>query len=111
MKGKCAVCGKEGEVFVACSACGAISFAYCEDCLNTGAEPYGALVEYISCAGDSPEDINDTYLKIIRDTLSRLNITEEQFWKDVKQSIIDENEYLKELAVQDDSKSTEGLPF
>ena len=57
MKGKCAVCGKEGEVFVACSTCGAISFAYCEDCLNIGAEPYGALVEYISCAGDSPEDI------------------------------------------------------
>ena len=92
MKGKCAVCGKEGEVFVACSTCGAISFAYCEDCLNIGAEPYGALVEYISCAGDSPEDINDTYLKIIR-------------------SIIDENEYWKELAVQDDSKSTESLPF
>lgn len=111
MKGKCAVCGKEGEVFVAASACGAISFAYCEDCLRAGAEPYDELVSYISCAGNSPEYINDTYLKIIRDTLSRLNITEEQFWKDVKQSIIDESEYWKELATQNDSKSTEGLPF
>jgi len=84
MKGKCAVCGKEGEVFVACSACGAISFAYCEDCLRAGAEPYGELVSYISCAGDSPEDINNTYLEIIHNTLDRLNKSEEQFWEDVR---------------------------
>ena len=84
MKRKCAVCGKEGEVFIACSACGAISFAYCEDCLRAGAEPYDELVSYISCAGDSPEGINDTYLEIIHNTLSRLNKSEEQFWEDVR---------------------------
>lgn len=42
--GKCNVCGKEAETFVVCSSCGAISFAYCAECLNGGREPYDALV-------------------------------------------------------------------
>lgn len=42
--GKCDVCGKEAETVVCCSSCGAISFAYCQECLNNGREPYDALV-------------------------------------------------------------------
>jgi hypothetical protein len=41
---KCDVCGKEAETVVACSSCGAVSFAYCTECLNGGREPYDALV-------------------------------------------------------------------
>jgi hypothetical protein len=44
MTGKCDVCGKEAETFVVCSSCGAISFAYCSECLRDGLEPYDALV-------------------------------------------------------------------
>lgn len=42
--GKCDVCGKEAETVVACSSCGAVSYAYCRECLNGGLEPYDALV-------------------------------------------------------------------
>lgn len=42
--GKCDVCGKETETYVVCSTCGAISFAYCQECLDNGIEPYDALV-------------------------------------------------------------------
>lgn len=42
--GECDVCGRETETVVCCSSCGAISFAYCAECLNGGREPYDALV-------------------------------------------------------------------
>lgn len=42
--GKCDVCGKEANTKVCASTCGAISFAYCDECLNAGREPYHALV-------------------------------------------------------------------
>ena len=42
--GKCDVCGKETNTNVFASTCGAISFAYCEECLSAGREPYDALV-------------------------------------------------------------------
>ena len=87
MKGKCQVCGAEsGSLTVAASTCGATSFAYCPECLASGAEPYGELVMYVSMAGSRPEDINDMYKEIIDCTLKRLNIQEEKFWEDVKKS-------------------------
>ena len=83
--GKCDVCGKEtDDLYVCSSTCGATSFAYCEDCLKAGAEPYSDLVNYISLAGYRPEDINPYYLAVIKATLERLNISEEKFWRDVK---------------------------
>lgn len=55
--GKCDVCGKEAETFVACSSCGAISFAYCTECLNAYREPYNALVGM----GLTSDCMNKTY--------------------------------------------------
>lgn len=90
ISGKCNVCGKETDkLYVCCSSCGAESFAYCEDCLRAGAEPYSALVSYISCAGNKPEDINEAYRNIIKATLKRLNVSEEKFWADVKVAFYD----------------------
>lgn len=79
MQGKCAVCDKEGEVFVASSACGAMSLAYCAECLASGAEPWSDLVFYVSLAGHYPDQINEMYREIVRDTCKRLHRTEEEF--------------------------------
>ena len=57
---RCNVCGKPARV-VAASAYGATSYAFCDDCLEKGLEPYSAVVAYIACAGHFPEDINETY--------------------------------------------------
>lgn len=82
----CSCCGKEKEVFVACSMLGAISFAYCADCLNAGVEPYDALVDYISFAGAYPEDIQPDWLDFIKLNLEFYNKTEEQFKKDLRKA-------------------------
>ena len=84
---KCDVCGKEGETFVAASAYGPISFAYCKECLASGREPYDAIVAYISCAGHFPDDINDAYRRDIRRQLELHGVSEEQFIKDVDRAI------------------------
>lgn len=87
MQGKCAVCGKEGEVFVASSTCGGMSCAYCAECLASGAEPWSDLVFYVSLAGHYPEQINEIYREIVRDTCKRLHRTEEEFASDVEKAI------------------------
>ena len=79
MHGKCSVCGKEGEVFVCCSACGAMSLAYCGECLTSGAEPWDDLVAYIALAGHYPDKINKGYREIVRHTCRRLGRTEKEF--------------------------------
>lgn len=81
--GTCDVCGKQTDVIVCCSAFGAISYAYCEDCFNNRLEPYYAMVNYISCAGLFPEDINEEYQALCRHILNGLGISEEKFIADV----------------------------
>ena len=88
-QGKCDVCGTLGEVIVCGSSMGAVSFAYCERCFDYNAEPYLAMVAYISCAGHFPEDINEDYQKIVRNSLVCLGKTEEQFIEDVEECILD----------------------
>lgn len=89
MIGKCDVCGKKGRISVCASRMGAISFGYCDTCLEDDLEPYWAMVAYISCAGRFPEDINDRYQGLVRRILKGLSISEEQFIKDVSKSIQD----------------------
>ena len=89
---KCDVCGKEGEVFVAASAYGAFSFAYCKECLANGREPYDAIVGYIACAGHFPEDINEMYREDVYRQLELHGVTVDQFIKDVDACI---EEYWK----------------
>lgn len=79
MTGKCSVCGRIGRVYVCSSLCGAMSNAYCEDCLDSGAEPWGDLVAYIALAGRYPDDINEWYREVVRNTCRRLGHTEEEF--------------------------------
>ena len=84
---KCDVCKKERETFVAASAYGPISFEYCEECLASGREPYGAIVAYIACAGHFPEDINEMYQEDVRRQLKLHGVSEERFIKDVEDCI------------------------
>lgn len=88
--GICDCCNSETNVVVCGSACGPISYAYCERCLNEGYEPYSGLVAYIASSinMDQEEDyknnISDELLDIIKRNLEFYNKTEEQFISDMK---------------------------
>lgn len=79
---KCDVCGEVKDVVTAASVFGG-SYSYCMDCLNKGAEPYHAMVDYIACAGCYPKDISTTYQALCKMALNALGISEKQFIKDV----------------------------
>ena len=82
----CDVCGRPATK-VASSAYGAISYAFCDQCLQKGVEPYRGVVAYIACAGRFPDDINSTYQKDIRRMLPLWGKTEEEFIQDVNKEM------------------------
>ena len=82
----CDVCGNPART-VAASAYGPISYAFCDDCLGKGLEPYKGVVAYIACAGHFPDDINEEYRADIRRMLPLWGKTEEEFIKDVEKVI------------------------
>lgn len=92
-------------MFIACSACGAETHAYCLECLRCGAEPWSTLVSYISIAGFYPDDINETYRGIVHATCDRLGYTEEIFATDVCRAI------EEELDLTSDTKPVSDDPF
>lgn len=105
--GKCDVCGKETETFVACSTCGAVSFVYCDECLNKGLEPYEALVGM----GIFFDDMSDEYREyILMPSLKVHGKTLEEFNADVKQLDADYYDWLQH---QHDSVEYESItePF
>lgn len=88
----CSVCGKDvtdKSSIVCCGQFGAVTNRYCVDCANNWLEPYGQMVSYIACAGHFPDEINETYQKIVRHNLDGLHISEEQFIEDVNRAIVD----------------------
>ena len=99
IKLKCAGCKKAEGITVVCSMFGAISFALCNRCLKEGREDYRNMVNYISCAGHWPQDINDIYQEEVRRQLKLHNKTEEEFRNDVEEAIAEEQaaiiEYYK----------------
>lgn len=94
--GICDVCGEKTDVVVCASTMGPISFAYCKSCFEKRLEPYWAMVSYISCAGKFPDDINELYQNHCRDILKELNISEEQFIKDVNNEIKEMRDYYEQ---------------
>lgn len=99
IKLKCAGCKKAEGITVVCSMFGATSFALCDKCLKEGREDYRNMVNYISCAGHWPQDINDLYQEEVRRQLKLHNKTEEEFRNDVEEAIAEEQaamiEYYK----------------
>ena len=79
---QCDVCGDVGKVTVACSACGAMSFAYCARCGSNGYEPYRALVA--SAYGcDCLEEFEEWYQEVITKSLKFHGVSVQDFMKDV----------------------------
>lgn len=87
IKLKCAGCKKAEGITVVCSMFGATSFALCDECLREGREDYRNMVNYISCAGHWPQDINDTYQEEVRRQLKLHDKTEAEFAADVDEEI------------------------
>jgi hypothetical protein len=96
-KGKCDVCEKETDVVVCASSMGAISYSYCQDCLNKHLEPYGGMVAYLSCAGRYPEDINPSYVEYIRRVLKELGKTEDEFISDISKVNEEMEQWYKDM--------------
>lgn len=86
MAERCDVCKQEVEkVYVGASTCGPISFAYCADCLDAGAEPYGAVIAYLCTVIVTEawrDEINPAYIKIVEDSLRVAGRTETEFVAD-----------------------------
>ena len=91
---KCDVCDKEAETVVCCSSCGAVSYAYCRECLNAGREPYSALVGM----GLPSDCINKTYKQqILLPSLKFFGKTIEEFDADVEKMDEEMKEYFKTI--------------
>ena len=97
IKLKCAGCKKAEGITVVCSMFGATSFALCDKCLREGREDYRNMVNYISCAGHWPQDINDIYQAEVRRQLKLHNIPEEVFKLEVDRAIAEEQAFIREL--------------
>ena len=94
---RCEVCGAKDVLGLAvCSTFGAHTFACCEACFAVDKEPYRNMVNYISCAGHWPEDINSMYQREVRRQLKLHNIPEEVFKFDVERVIAEEQAFIKE---------------
>lgn len=100
IKLKCAGCKKAEGITVVCSMFGATSFALCDKCLREGKEDYRNMVNYISCAGHWPEDINDIYQAEVRRQLKLHDVPEEVFKLEVERAIAEEQAFIKELCAR-----------
>ena len=91
---KCNVCGIESpDIQVCSSSTGGVSFAYCPRCLQSGYEPYSALVGM----GLFWADINKTYKQqILIPSLNFHGKTKEDFDNDVEAQYKSYMEHLKE---------------
>jgi len=79
---KCDVCGQKAKG-VGASRLGAISFAYCSDCLKEQAEPYGMMVFTVADIG--LESCAEWFKLVIQGTLKRTNKTYEKFLIDLEE--------------------------
>ena len=79
----CNVCHQNEAVGVFASNCGATSFAYCQECLDAGREPYGALVAHLVGVPDM-DAVAEWARPMVRATLQAEGKTEEQFFQDIR---------------------------
>jgi hypothetical protein len=91
---KCDMCNTVGNVSICCSTTGGVLFAYCDECLKSNRQPYGALVA--SICGNSMDDIAEWYKPVILANLEFHNKTVEQFFDDVREFDLDYIKYCEE---------------
>ena len=82
---KCNICNRERETFVASSALGAVSFAYCNECLNREAEQKGLIQGTIEMLNGDVADwvLNLTYF----DTKTETYISAEVLMEDYNNGV------------------------
>ncbi len=78
---KCDVCKKIADLKVCSSDIAPIAFAYCENCLNKGLEPYSALLGLLITAG-SFENMKPVYQDFILYNLKEQDIAFEKYIED-----------------------------
>ena len=96
IKLRCSSCQQNNSYTTVSSIFGAMSYAVCPECLRVGKEPYRNMVNYISCAGRWPEDINEVYQTEVRRQLQLHEVSEEVFKLEVKRAIAEEQAFIKE---------------
>lgn len=82
---RCEVCKTEhteDNLHVRCSGLGAVSFAYCKDCLKSGSEPYEMLLSAVNVAGGI-DKCAAWVVGIVEPTLKATGKTREQFNEDL----------------------------
>ena len=89
---KCCVCGKMMEdLFIAQGGYGSYSFSCCLDCLSKHLEPYEMLTYHGGFAKVAlkryPYNMQEKYIKNIRENLKFYNKTDEEFLEDCRRNI------------------------
>jgi hypothetical protein len=82
----CWIC-HQPSLGVACSSLGAISGAYCRECLEAGREPWGVWVGTLMGVGR--DDLHPDLRPYLEATLSFYGKTEEDLWADVEKACSD----------------------
>jgi hypothetical protein len=96
----CDVCGKETDTGgIACSSLGPISLYYCQECLQSGREPWGILVSTISSTNQ--EDYRPEFIEYVETLLEYYNKTWEDLVQEAKAFWKEYEEYLKQEAFLD----------
>jgi hypothetical protein len=81
----CEVCRKNPSVGVCCSALGAISHAYCGECLSAGREPYSTLVGGLFGIRSREDLAEGVWESVVQPTLDYYKKSEAQLFDDIRQ--------------------------
>lgn len=100
---KCDVCNEIKHVINCSSSCNGLSFNYCTTCLNSGLEPYSALVNM----GLFFADINNSYKKkILIPSLKFFGKSIDDFDSDVERMYKDKENHSKDIIDSSNKKLT-----
>ena len=94
----CNVCGKNEAKGVACSVFGAISLAYCQECLDAERDNYDIMVGGL-CGGGITcmDDIRSDLHPYVRATLEFAGKTEEDLFREISEF---EEEYCRAFIME-----------
>lgn len=92
---KCEVCGQTA-IGVYCSTTGAISFAYCRECVENLREPWSALVA--NCSTLERGHVADWFKPVIKATLEFYGKTEDELWEEAESAWKEYEEFMKNAA-------------
>jgi hypothetical protein len=96
----CQVCGKNESVGVACSAFGAVSLAYCAECIHEDRDSYGLLVGTAACFPVPPDKLELTsFREDLWPTVEATMAFRGKTWDDLRQ---ESKELLDEMAALDE---------